>query len=82
MKIENIIKNLTKDGEKVYRGEFDHKEFWFCNGTALVDLVDFTSVDTTATYKDVVTQIKNNKSHVHSITGKKKELNQYNKLGC
>lgn len=57
MTTKNIIKNLRKDGKEVYRDEFDHQEFWFCNGTALVDLLDFKPVDSTAKYRDVLTQI-------------------------
>lgn len=75
MRIENIIKHLKKDGMKVYVGQFDFKEFWMCNGTALVDLVDGAALPTTAKYSDVVRQIEEGKSHIYTIKDNKKILN-------
>lgn len=81
MKTENIIKKLEKEGLSVYKWQFDYKDFWFCNGTALVDSVDGIPLPTTATFKDVVIQIKNGKSHIYNITNQKKQLNPNLKLG-
>ena len=74
MKIENIIKNLKKDGKEVYIGQFDFKEFWMCNGTALVDLVDGVAVTTSAKYADVIKQIEEDRSHIYTVENKKKSL--------
>lgn len=81
MKLENIIKKLAKDGKVIYKGEFDFKECWMCQGTALVDLINGSIADTSAKYDDVLSQIQNNKSHILTVEGKKKTLTSYNKLG-
>lgn len=74
MRIENIIKHLEKDGKEVYRGQFDFQEFWMCAGTALVDLVDGSALETSAKYTDVIKQIEENRSHIYTIENKKKSL--------
>lgn len=81
MKIENIIKNLTKENIEVYKGEFDFNEFWFVNGTALVDLVDGVAKDTNGRYIDVINQIAHNRSHIYTSNGKSKKLTNVFKLG-
>lgn len=80
MRIENIIKHLKKDGNKVYLGEFDFQKVWMCNGTALIDLVDSAAVPTTAKYTDVIIQIEENRSHIYTIEDNKKILNANLKL--
>lgn len=67
MKIENIIKKLKKESYQVYEGEFDHKPFMFCNGTALVDISNGVPRPTEARYVDVIKQIKANKSHIYTV---------------
>ena len=81
MKLENIIKSLTREGYTVYNAEFSNQEFPFCNGTALVNIVNGSPVITEALYRDVVAQIQANKSHIYTIDGGKKSFSQYNKLG-
>ena len=82
MKLKNIIKKLTKEDYIVYKGEFDFKECWMCQGTALVDLVNGSMTETCAKYADVVYQVQNNKSHILTIEGNKRILSTYTKLGC
>lgn len=74
MKIENLIKKLQKDGYKIYEWPFQNEQHMFANGTALVDLVDGIPEVTTATYKEVVQQIEESRSHIRTIEGKEKEL--------
>lgn len=81
MMIGNIIKKLSKDGYQITLGEFDFKKCYMVNGTALIDLVDGTTTETNAKYSDVILQIDNNRSHIQTISDKKKELTSYNKLG-
>lgn len=80
MKFENIIKSLKREGKEVYVGQFDFKDFFMCNGTALVDLVDGVAVLTTAKYADVVKQIQENRSHIYTIEKNKKSLTTNLKL--
>lgn len=80
MKFENIIKSLKKEGKEVYVGQFDFKDFFMCNGTALVDLLDGVAVPTTAKYADVVKQIQENRSHIYTIAKNKKSLTTNLKL--
>lgn len=80
MKIENIVKNLSKNGYEVYHGEFDFKDCWMCRGTALIDLKDGVAIPTNAKYLDVVKQIGSNKSHIYTIADGKKELTNNFKL--
>lgn len=81
MKIENIIKNLTKDNIKVYKGQFDFKDCFMVNGTALIDLEDGIVKDTTARYMDVLKQVQSNRSHIYTIVDNKKELSLNYRLG-
>ena len=84
MKFENIVKRLNKEGYKVEVMQFSFQECLGVTGTALIDLVNENVVETTAKYNDVVKQIKNNKSHIQTITtlnGRtKKILTDYLKL--
>ena len=84
MKFENIVKRLNKEGYKVEVMQFSFQECLGVTGTALIDLVNENVVETTAKYNDVVNQIKNNKSHIQTITtlnGRtKKILTDYLKL--
>lgn len=79
MKLNNIIKNLQKEGYVVETGEFSFQECKMVSGTALIDLVDDAVVETSAKYKDVVEQITEGKSHVYTIVCGKKKLSQYDK---
>lgn len=82
MRIDNIVKKLrTQEKVEVYKGEFDFKECWMCDGTALIDLVNGEVKDTTAKYVDVIEQIVNNKSHIYTQHDKNKELTSNYKLG-
>ena len=81
MKIENTLKRLSKDGYKVYRAEFANQDFWFVNGVGLVDLVNGVAKDTSAKYQDVVKQVAQNRSHIQTIDGNKRELTSYYKMG-
>lgn len=81
MKIENIIKRLAKENVKVYRGEFSYQECWMAEGTALVDVVEGKVVETNSRWADVAEQIVENRSHIYTIEGNKKELTKNNKLG-
>lgn len=81
MTINNIIKKLEKQGKRVYKAEFDFKECWFCNGTALIDLKDSKMIATTAKFKEIEQQIEQGKSHIYTIDGKIKNLTPNRKLG-
>ena len=80
MKFENIVKKLQKDGYEVEEMEFSFQNVLGVRGTALIDLVNGTVVETVARYADVIKQIQNNKSHIQTIEGKKKFLTEYTKL--
>lgn len=80
MRFENIVRNLKRDGYEVEVMEFSFQNCLGVRGTALIDLVDGEVKDTTAKYKDVVTQIDTNKSHILTLEGKKKFLTEYTKL--
>lgn len=80
MRFENIVKRLEKDN-KIYAEKFLTVECIFCNGTALVDIVDGNVVNTTATLQEVKRQIKDNHSHIMDVAGKRKELTKNMKLG-
>lgn len=80
MKFENIVRNLKKDGYKVELMQFSFQDVLGCRGTALIDLMEEKVVETTAKYSDVLLQIKNNKSHIQTIEGKKKYLTEYEKM--
>ena len=84
MKFENIIKKLAKDGYKVEPMEFSFQTVLGVTGTALVDIYNNNVQETTARYADVVSQIKNGKSHIQTITTTqgciKKRLTEYQKL--
>ena len=81
MKIENLVKKLSRDGYKIYEWPFQNEQHIFVNGTALVDLVNGIPEVTTATYKEVIQQIKTNRSHIRTIEGKTKELTSNLKIG-
>lgn len=86
MRFENIIKQLKKDGERVYEGEFEYKPVPMVSGTALIDLVDNEIILTSAKYTDVLKQIREGKSHIQTIEivngCKKKTLTPYKKYGA
>ena len=68
MKLENIVKQLVKDGYVVYDWQFFGKDFKYVNGTALADIINGEPVATSATYKQVLKQISDGRSHI--LTGK------------
>lgn len=64
MLLKNTIKQLQKDGYIVERGIFLECMVYYCQGTALVDIIKGKVQDTNARYKDVLSQIRGNKSHI------------------
>ena len=64
MKLENIMKQLIKDGYTVYDWQFFGKDFKYVNGTALADIINGEPVATSATYKQVLQQINEGRSHI------------------
>lgn len=86
MRYSNIIKKLTKDGYEVQEMCFNYEPCYGVNGTALIDLIDGTvMMETNATYKDVLNQIKAGKSHIYNIAladgTSRSQLSPYSKLG-
>lgn len=85
MKLENIIKNLAKEGFNISKGEFNFIACYMCEGTALIDVVEGEVKGTSAKYNDVLTQILNNKSHIYNVDiikgCNKKMLSPYLKMG-
>lgn len=85
MRFENIVKKLQKEGYIVELMQFNFKECFGVNGTALIDVVNGDVTETSARYKDVIKQIEEGKSHIYNIEiingCNKKSLSPYRKLG-